>query len=97
MNISKHFTKRFRLNFTLNQSSQNAEQHTYSTYIFRKFIVISNNLSTIIGVLYKKYNKNQIYCVCKREPALSVDQLLILHVKSMFGKYMRGVAACMYF
>jgi hypothetical protein len=34
-----------------------------------------------------------------REPALSVDQLLILHVKSMFGKigkYMRGVAACMY-
>ena len=33
----------------------------------------------------------------KREPAFSVDQLLILHVKSMFGKYMRGVAACMYF
>ena len=32
MNISKHFTKQFRLNFTLNQSSQNAEQHTYSTY-----------------------------------------------------------------
>jgi hypothetical protein len=32
MNISKHFTKLFRLNFTLNRSSQNAEQHTYSTY-----------------------------------------------------------------
>ena len=32
MNISKHFTKRFGLNFTLNQSSQNAEQQTYSTY-----------------------------------------------------------------
>ena len=32
MNISKHFTKRFRLNFTLNQSSQNPEQHTYRTY-----------------------------------------------------------------
>jgi hypothetical protein len=29
--------------------------------------------------------------------AFSVDQLLILHVKSMFGKYRRGVAACMYF
>jgi hypothetical protein len=33
----------------------------------------------------------------KREPAFSVDQLLILHVKSIFGKYGRGVAACMYF
>jgi hypothetical protein len=27
----------------------------------------------------------------------NVDQLLILHVKSMFGKYGRRVAACMYF
>jgi hypothetical protein len=26
-----------------------------------------------------------------------IDQLLILHVTSMFGKYTRGVAACMYF
>jgi hypothetical protein len=36
-----------------------------------------------------------------REPAFShrfsVNPLLILHVKSMFGKYRRGVAACMYF
>ena len=30
----------------------------------------------------------------QREPAFSFDQLLILHVKSMFGKYMQGVAAC---
>ena len=33
----------------------------------------------------------------QREPAPSVGQLLILHVKSMLGKYRRGVAACMYF
>jgi hypothetical protein len=66
------------------------------------YIVKSNNLSTIFGVLYKKYNKIKIIMLPwqhwrKREPAFSVDQLLILHVKSMFGKYRRVVAACMYF
>jgi hypothetical protein len=39
MNISKHFMKRFRLNFTLNQSSQNAEQYTYSTYFGNSLLV----------------------------------------------------------
>ena len=29
----------------------------------------------------------------KRETAFNVGQLLILHVKSMFGKYGRGIAA----
>jgi hypothetical protein len=31
------------------------------------------------------------------EPVFSVGQLLILHVKSMFGKYRLGVAAYIYF
>jgi hypothetical protein len=60
MNISKHFTKRFRLNFALNQSSQNAE-HTYITAYFRNSLLYSyksNNRLTTFGVLYKKYNKN---------------------------------------
>jgi predicted phage tail protein len=49
------------LNFTLNQSSQNAEQHTYSTYFGNSLlntVVKGNNISTIFGMLYKKYNKN---------------------------------------
>jgi hypothetical protein len=61
MNISKHFKKRFTLNFTLNQGSQNAKQHTVPTVHISEihcYIVKSNNLSTILGVLYKKYNKN---------------------------------------
>jgi hypothetical protein len=32
----------------------------------------------------------------KREPAFNVGQFQIFHVKSMFGKYQREVAACMY-
>jgi hypothetical protein len=45
--------------------------------------------------------KKSAFCVPYSVPAFSADQLLILHVKSMFGKYGRGVAAtvaaCMYF
>ena len=39
---------------------QNAEQHTYTVHIseIHCYIVKSNNLSIIFGVLYKKYNKN---------------------------------------
>jgi hypothetical protein len=64
------------------------------------YIVKSNNLSTIFGVLYKKYNKNSndhVAIATQRNASLhfTVDQLLILHVKS--GKYRREVAACMYF
>ena len=33
----------------------------------------------------------------ERDPAFSVGHFGILHVNSMFGKYGRGVAACMYF
>jgi hypothetical protein len=34
----------------------------------------------------------------EREPAFSVGHLcFILHVNLMFGKYWRGVTACMYF
>jgi hypothetical protein len=70
MNISKHLSKRFRLNFKLNQSSQNAERHTVTGRFvvlniptvhiseIRCYIIKSNNLSTIFGVWYKKYNKN---------------------------------------
>jgi hypothetical protein len=64
--------------------------------------MIVNNLSTIFAVLYKSIIKINIIVLSwqyrrKSEPAFSVDQLLILHVKSMFGKYGRGVAACMHF
>jgi hypothetical protein len=51
------------------------------------YIVKSNNLSTIFAVLCKNIIKYiQIYRVAmttlsKREPAFSVDQLLILHLK----------------
>jgi hypothetical protein len=33
----------------------------------------------------------------EREPAFSVGHFWILHVNLMFGKYWRGVTACMYF
>ena len=58
MNISKYFTKRPRLNFTLNQSSK--MQNNIPTVHISKihcFIIKSNNLSTIFGVFFKKYNK----------------------------------------
>jgi hypothetical protein len=56
------------------------------------YIVKNNNLSTIFGVLYKNIIKIKFIALPwqhwrKREPAVSVDQILILHVKSMFGKY----------
>jgi hypothetical protein len=55
MNISKHFTKQLGLYFTLNQSSQNAEQHTAAHISeIHCYIVKSNNLLTIFDVLYKK-------------------------------------------
>jgi hypothetical protein len=61
------------------------------------------NLSTIFGVLYQNMKIIKIKFIIlqqhwrQRAPAFSVDQLLVLHVKSMFTKYMRGVAICMYF
>ena len=39
-------------------------------------LVKRNNLSTIFGLLYKKYNKNYR----KRKPVFTVDQLLILEI-----------------
>jgi hypothetical protein len=59
MNFSKHFTKRFRLNFTLNQSSQNPEQHTYTVHIseIHCYIAKSDNISTNFAVLYKSIIK----------------------------------------
>jgi hypothetical protein len=55
-------------------------------------IVKSNNISTIFGVLYKcKIIVLPWQHWRKREPAFSVDQLLIL--KSMFEKYRREVPA----
>jgi hypothetical protein len=47
MNISKHFTKRFKLNFTLNQSSQNNIPTVYISEIYC-CVVKSTNLSTIL-------------------------------------------------
>jgi hypothetical protein len=50
-------TKRFRLNFTLNQSSENAKQHTYIIY-FENSLLYSKKyqikLSNIFVILYKK-------------------------------------------
>jgi hypothetical protein len=44
--------------------------------------------------IQKKFFFNlKITVFAQREPAFSVGQFLILHVKSMFGKYRRGVAA----
>ena len=77
-------TKRFRLNFTLNQSSENAKQHSYIIY-FENSLLYSQ-------ILLSFYTK-KITVYAQREPAFSVGQFLILHVKSMFGKYRRGVAA----
>jgi hypothetical protein len=73
MNISKHFTKRFRLNFTLNQSSQNAEQHTVHISEIYCYIVKSNNLSTICGMLYNKFIVLPWQHWRKRESAFSVN------------------------
>ena len=73
------------------------------------YIIKSNILSTIFGVLYQKYIIIKLSCChdniklscCHGNTdanAFSVDQLLILLVKSMFGKYSRpGVAASIYF
>jgi hypothetical protein len=47
------------------------------------YIVKSNNLSTIFGVLYKKYNKNNR----KREPTFSVEQLQIFHSTLPIGAF----------
>jgi hypothetical protein len=63
-------------------------------------LVVSPILTTIFAVLNKSVIKIKIIVLPwqywrKREPAFRVDQLLILHVKSMFRKYERGVAACM--
>ena len=47
------------LTFTLNQSSQNPEQHTPTLHIseIRCYTVKSDNLSTIFAVLYKSIIK----------------------------------------
>ena len=55
--------KRFKLNFTLNQNSQN-EKITYLQYILRKIhccIVKSSNLSIILPFCAKKYLKHLKY------------------------------------
>ena len=86
MNISKHFSKRFGLNFTLNQSPQNPERTTvHNISEIHCYVVKSNNLSTIFAVLYKSIMKIKIIVLSwkhgrKRESAFSVDQFLILHV-----------------
>ena len=84
MNISNHPTKRLQNNIP---AVYIAEIHC---------IVKSTNLSTIFPFYYLLYNK-KITHTPQREPAFSVGQLRILHVKAMFGRYRRGVAACMYF
>ena len=45
--------------------------------------------------LFSKRHLGSQNTAYKCEPAFSVDQLQILHVKSMFGKYMRG-ETCMH-
>jgi hypothetical protein len=61
MNISKHFTKRFKLNFTLDQSSQNAKNNIPTVYISEIYycLVKSTNLSTILQFC-TKYMKIKI-------------------------------------
>jgi hypothetical protein len=90
--LKKHFT----LNFTLNQSSENAKQHTYITY-FENSLLYSKKYQTVKYFCHfiqkKKIFNLKITVYAQRESAFSVGQFLILHVKSMFGKYRRGVAA----
>jgi hypothetical protein len=84
-------TKRFRLNFTLNQSSQNAKQHTYIihfgnslTLLYSKKILNFQILLSLYTKKYENFKKFKNNRDVQREPAFSVGQLLILHVKSMF-------------
>jgi hypothetical protein len=52
--------------FTVNQSSQNPEQHTYSIHISESHCYIgkSNNPSTVFAVLYKSVIKIKIILSC---------------------------------
>ena len=61
MNITKHFTKRFKLNFTLNQSSQ-MQNNIPAAYISEIYcyIVKSTNLSTILQFCTKNMKKLKI-------------------------------------
>jgi hypothetical protein len=96
MNISKHYVKRFKLSFTLNQIKAHKMQNNIPTvYISEIYccIVKSTNLSTILQFCTKNM-KNLKYRVVmatlKHEPAFSVGHFWILHVNLMFGKYWRG-------
>jgi hypothetical protein len=63
--------KRFMLNFTLNQKLMHKMQNNIPTVHISEihcYIVKSTNLSTIFGVLYKKYNKILIYRVAMATP-----------------------------
>jgi hypothetical protein len=54
-------TKSFRLNFTLNQSSQDAKQHTYIVYFGNTLLytlVKSTKFSNIFVMLYVQKNEN---------------------------------------
>ena len=61
MNISKHFTERFRLNFIIKSKlTCKMQNNILPTVLISEIhccIVKSNNLSTIFAVLCKKYNK----------------------------------------
>jgi hypothetical protein len=88
-------TKHFTLNFTLNQSLENAKQHTYIIY-FENSLLYSKKYQIVkyfCHFIQKKNFNLKITVYAQREPAFSVGQFLILHVKSMFGKYRWGVAA----
>ena len=67
--------------------------HKIQTMEIHCCIVKSTNLSTIFAVLYKKIEIKIFRMLSWQhfdvqwEPAFSVGQLPILHVKSMFGKY----------
>jgi hypothetical protein len=101
MNISKHFTNQFRLKFTLIKAHK-MQNNIPTVHIseIHCYVVKSNNLSTIVLRVVHIIKIKIIVLPWqnwrKREPAFSVNQLLILHVIPIFGKY-EGVASCMYF
>ena len=87
-------TKRFRLNFTLNQSSENAKQHIYIIY-FENSLLYSKKYQIVKYFCHftqKKFFFNlKITVYAQREPAFSVGQFLILHVKSMLENIGEGL------
>jgi hypothetical protein len=64
---------------------QNGKSHLFDIFTSKDM----ENMSLCIS----QYLTLKITVYAQREPAFSIGQSLIFHVKSMFGKYKRGVAA----